>query len=561
MACAEALPLPDSRQKVDELFLFWLSERSTHEILCNELSRVCGLQPGSDEPHVQQHHSPSSIISFPRPGSPVRRSPSPPAHPASRSPSSNVQNKRSVKSPNQMLPKAISLSEVTGDRPGSPKAETAAAGSNRALRRAASESEVPRFYFPNGKPRNEASEKQLREAYKVFQNFPKCEVHYDDFHKVVKALGLPLYWRAALYKACGGKARKTISFPMLKRSWLRVTLHCHDDSARFIRMLAGVGKNYLTEEDFEVLVQDIVDTHPGLAFLQTAPEFHARYVETVIGRIFYALDRHWTGQITAVELRKSNFLQTLALLEEEPDINQVRDYFSYEHFYVLYCKFWELDSDHDLFIDASDLARHSEHALTSKIIQRMLSGIVSRDKNSVAGKMSYKDFIWFLLSEEDKTTPRSIEYWFRCLDLDGDGALSLYEMDYFYQEVQQRLRELNIDCLSVENTMCQILDMINPKEKDKVTLRDLKACKLAPIVINTFMNLEKYLEYEQRDPVLAAAAKDEGVDASLSDWERYAAQQYDRLLSEEEYEQENFEDENNASDVEVNDKEILSLLR
>ena len=59
----------------------------------------------------------------------------------------------------------------------------------------------------------------------------------------------------------------------------------------------------------------------------------------------------------------------------------------------------------------------------------------------------------------------SIEYWFRCLDLDGDGALSLYEMDYFYQEVQQRLRELNIDCLSVENTMCQILDMINPKEK------------------------------------------------------------------------------------------------
>lgn len=42
---------------------------------------------------------------------------------------------------------------------------------------------------------------------------------------------------------------------------------------------------------------------------------------------------------------------------------QVKDYFSYEHFYVLYCKFWELDSDHDLLIDASDLARHSEHGM------------------------------------------------------------------------------------------------------------------------------------------------------------------------------------------------------
>jgi serine/threonine-protein phosphatase 2A regulatory subunit B'' len=26
------------------------------------------------------------------------------------------------------------------------------------------------------------------------------------------------------------------------------------------------------------------------------------------------------------------------------DINKVLDYFSYEHFYVLYCKFWELVS-------------------------------------------------------------------------------------------------------------------------------------------------------------------------------------------------------------------------
>jgi hypothetical protein len=27
----------------------------------------------------------------------------------------------------------------------------------------------------------------------------------------------------------------------------------------------------------------------------------------------------------------------------EDDINAVTAYFSYEHFYVLYCKFWELD--------------------------------------------------------------------------------------------------------------------------------------------------------------------------------------------------------------------------
>lgn len=55
--------------------------------------------------------------------------------------------------------------------------------------------------------------------------------------------------------------------------------------------------------------------------------------------------------------------QVIQLLEEEEDINQIMAYFSYEHFYVIYCKFWELDRDHDLFIDQHDLARHNDHGM------------------------------------------------------------------------------------------------------------------------------------------------------------------------------------------------------
>lgn len=93
--------------------------------------------------------------------------------------------------------------------------------------------------------------------------------------------------------------------------------------------------------------------------------------------------------------------------------------------------------------------------------------------------MSYKDFVWFLISEEDKTTSRryksdtvtqlililySMEYWFRVLDVDGDGIISIYELEYFYEDVLSRLEELNIESLSVENTVCQVLDMINPTQ-------------------------------------------------------------------------------------------------
>jgi len=73
------------------------------------------------------------------------------------------------------------------------------------------------------------------------------------------------------------------------------------------------------------------------------------------------VNRSWSGRITLPELRRSNLLHVIQLLEEEEDINQVTAYFSYEHFYVIYCKFWELDRDHDLYIDKLDLTRHSDH--------------------------------------------------------------------------------------------------------------------------------------------------------------------------------------------------------
>jgi hypothetical protein len=42
--------------------------------------------------------------------------------------------------------------------------------------------------------------------------------------------------------------------------------------------------------------------------------------------------------------------------------------------------------------------------------------------------MGYEDFVYFILSEEDKTNNISLDYWFKCIDLDCDGALRPNEM-------------------------------------------------------------------------------------------------------------------------------------
>ncbi|KAG7256926.1 hypothetical protein CRUP_002758 [Coryphaenoides rupestris] len=326
---------------------------------------------------------------------------------------------------------------------------------------------IPRFYYPRGLPA--PGPPQNHDAA-----IAAAETAFAD---ISMACGYPLYWKAALFNAAGGERTGFVSVHSFIATWR----NC----------------NYLEQEDFIPLLQDIVDTHPGLTFLKDAPEFHSRYITTVIQRIFYVVNRSWTGRVTMTELRRSNFLQTLALLEEEDDINQITDYFSYEHFYVIYCK--------------------------GNSVQR-------------ENRMSYAEFVWFLISEEDKKNPTSIEYWFRCMDVDGDGVLSMFELEYFYEEQCERMEGMGIEPLPFQDLLCQMLDLVKPETQGHprggITLSDLKRSRMAHIFLDTFFNLEKYLDHEQRDPF--AVQKDiDSEGPEPSDWDKYASEEYEILVAEE----------------------------
>lgn len=51
----------------------------------------------------------------------------------------------------------------------------------------------------------------------------------------------------------------------------------------------------------------------------------------------------------------------------------------------------------------------------------------------------------------------SVEYWFRCMDLDGDGIVSMYEMEYFYEEQVQKMEMLGIETLPFQDCLCQVI--------------------------------------------------------------------------------------------------------
>ena len=96
------------------------------------------------------------------------------------------------------------------------------------------------------------------------------------------------------------------------------------------------------------------------------------------------------------------------------------------------------------------------------MIERIFSGAVTRGQTCKNKKqMTYQEFVYFLISEEDKRHDTAVEYWFRCLDLDSDGFLSMYELEYFYEEQVKRMESLGIEALSFNDCICQVRKFAN----------------------------------------------------------------------------------------------------
>uniref|UniRef100_A0A3P8UXU0 Protein phosphatase 2 regulatory subunit B''beta n=1 Tax=Cynoglossus semilaevis TaxID=244447 RepID=A0A3P8UXU0_CYNSE len=394
---------------------------------------------------------------------------------------------------------------------------------------------IPKFYFPQGRPQaNLNIDGLISKIEKIFSQFPNERATIEDMGQVAKACECPLFWKVPLFNSAGGDRTGFVSVHKFVAIWRKILQTCHDDASKFVHLLAKPGCNYLEQDDFIPFLQDVVNSHPGLAFLKDAPDFHSRYITTVIQRIFYNVNRSWTGKISCHELRKSNFLQNVMLLEQEEDVNQLTDFFSYEHFYVIYCKFRKMTMLSLKVWIVNNISRFFMiSAISQKMIERIFSGTVTRDRRVYKeGRLSYGDFVWFLISEEDKKTDTSIEYWFRCMDLNGDGVLSMYELEYFYEEQCQKLDAMAIEPLPFEDCLCQMLDLVKPEVEGKITLRDLKRCKLSHIFFDTFFNIEKYLDHEQKDP-FSVVREVETDGQEVSDWDKYAADEYDTLVAEE----------------------------
>ncbi|CAB3401217.1 unnamed protein product [Caenorhabditis bovis] len=415
------------------------------------------------------------------------------------------------------------------------------------------------IYFPQGKPvpqiQNDAA---LRRVCEVFRSLPDQKCELNNMKLVCEAAGLPLYWKMPVFMALTNDENRPATQIDFTSWWKAMTSVAHDEASRFVYTMTMGSRSYLVPEDFYHLLMDVIHTHPGLAFYREATEFHDKYCQVVMTRIFWNDAHSWSGRLTTERLRRGGVLQAIRDLAFEDDINKSLRYFSYEHFYVVYCKFWEIDTDHDLKIRKRDLAAHAGGALAPLVVDRIFSGAVCMSSSHMEPieEIGLPEFTQFLLAEEDKTHPTSVEYWFRILDLDGDGIVTLYDMELFHSQIQKKLAAEGIDSMAFADVACQLIDMLNVDGATSFRLRDLKKSPLRGRFINTFVNWRKFFVQETNEGSEAPRIEDEGG-VELTEWDKYCIEEYEAMMEDDQADAEtislNLEDDDSKTSLAYHD--------
>ena len=375
---------------------------------------------------------------------------------------------------------------------------------------------IPEFYF---KKVNQNEKQRIQEAVKLKEitvdklsdllfvdcKLPKCFAPY-----LLKKLDL----------TTGEK---------LKNFWMKY-IYEQDPNTRFFRFITGNDRKLIKPEDLVPFVEIMVQNHQSLQFLREEKGFQVKFIDFIVTRCFYQMDTDMRGTVGIFDFRKMDLASIFYKAERMADVNDSQHIFNYQHFYVAFCKFWDLDGDSDGILSKDDLSKFNESAISPIIIDRFFNSKLYPRSNANPKEVDFTSFAYFLMSSEDKTNITSINFWYNLCDLDNDGILSLREIEELYQQQFERMRITGNETIPFDDIFRQLIDMINPNGASYITVQDLLKSKMADVFFNTLFDLQKFLIREYQFPLVNPELDE--MTKKLSPWEVYVLIEYDQLVNE-----------------------------
>ena len=323
------------------------------------------------------------------------------------------------------------------------------------------------------------------------------------------------------------------------------------ENKKYFNFIKSPNRDYIVKDDFKPILQTLMKENSSLIFLKEYPTYQQKYIETVIARIFYMNDSNDDGKITFNDFEKSDLFEIIQKIYNS-DVNKIRQYFSYEHFYVIYTTFYEnstYEVKDELYIPKEVFCTYA-YNLGMRTVNRIFDEIPRKFVSEEKYMMSYEDIIYYMISEEDKTSPTSIKYWFKVIDLNNEGFITKKEMEYFYEEQIEKLKNNKKEVMKFKDVFNKIKSLVPPKMENKWYLQNfLDNPKNSSIVFNMLLNMNK-INNKEKDSLII---KDIENGKDYSDWDIFAYKEFKRKIDEDNDENEN--DEHNEEEEEEEEKE------
>jgi len=262
----------------------------------------------------------------------------------------------------------------------------------------------------------------------------------------------------------------------------------------------GTGEGYLTESELEGYFYDLIPTLPALAKL---PEhFYPFYVCGAGRKFFFFLDPQHRGRIPIDAVMQSSVLSELLELQNASEEEEcATNWFSATAAAKVYTHYVRLDADRNGMLSAAELAGYNDGALTALFVQR-----VFETSQTYNGEMDYKKYIEFVLAMENPASKPSFDFFWKILDINGDGLLTPFVVKLFYREVQAKLQENGFDPIKTEDVVMEVFDMVNPDTPMVVTRKDLERCRNRDTIILMLIDYKAFWRYDNRESLAAAQA-------------------------------------------------------